>query len=227
MGAFPGLDGASLDSRSIRARSRAVERNRSSSFVRSFFYRSFEPRRPSLARGMWSRCWPSRAPASRATPREDEATGDGTREGKTKNDTRARGATPRALTRSDSAREREEASGTVARSLSRASSARRETREDERGEREERRERKVSFAATIETTIDDEEEDEDAGTGAGAGPGPGPGTRRRGGGGGGARREARTRETTAREAASGTRPVWASKAPPILSRDIFPGASVG
>jgi len=180
---------------------------------------------------MWSRCWPSRAPASRATPRDDEATGDGTREGKTKNDTRARGATPRALTRSDSAREREEASGTVARSLSRASSARRETREGERGEREERRERKVSFAATIETTIDDEEEDEDdaSGTGAGAGaePGPGPGTRRRGGGGGGARREARTRETTAREAASGTRPVWASKAPPILSRDIFPGASVG
>ena len=37
MGAFPGLDGASLDSRSIRARSSAVERNRSSSFVRSFF----------------------------------------------------------------------------------------------------------------------------------------------------------------------------------------------
>jgi len=87
----------------------------------------------------------------------------------------------------------------------------------------------VSFAATIETTIDDEEEDEDdaSGTGTGAGAGPGPGTRRRGGGGGGARREARTRETTAREAASGTRPVWASKAPPILSRDIFPGASVG
>ena len=87
----------------------------------------------------------------------------------------------------------------------------------------------MSFAATIETTIDDEEEDEDdaSGTGAGAGAGPGPGTRRRGGGGGGARREARTRETTAREAASGTRPVWASKASPILSRDIFPGASVG
>ncbi len=87
----------------------------------------------------------------------------------------------------------------------------------------------MSFAATIETTIDDEDEDDASGTGAGDGDGDGtgPGTRRRGGGGGGARREARTRETTAREAASGTRPVWASKAPPILSRDIFPGASVG
>ena len=89
----------------------------------------------------------------------------------------------------------------------------------------------MSFAATIETTIDDEEEDEDDASGAGAGaeaePWAGAGdakTRRR-------RRRREARGEDARDDGEGggvgDATGGASKAPPILSRDIFPGASVG
>jgi len=119
----------------------------------------------------------------------------------------------RAMTRSDSAREDR---GVVGRSLSRASSARRSTRE---GEDTAPKKKSVSFATTIATTIElAGGARESSGTGTGT---PTRGRRRRERGGW---REAAARETTAREVRSGTRPAWASKAPPILSRDIFPGA---